>query len=103
VVFLGSGALTAYPGIGIPNQGIPDAKSLRQNPIYRGRRFCAETIELCVRWYLTYRLSYRDLSAMMAEQGINVSHTTIVRWVIQSVPEYERRWAIPRLIVVGSS
>lgn len=55
-----------------------------RNPIYRRRRFDAEIIELCVRWYVTYRLSYRDLVAIMAERGITVSHTTIHRWVIQS-------------------
>lgn len=50
-----------------------------RDPIYRGRRFSAEIIELCVRWYITYRLSYRDLVAMMAERGIEVSHTTIMK------------------------
>jgi hypothetical protein len=40
-----------------------------RDPIYRRRRFDAEVIELCVRWYITYRLSYRDLVAMMAERG----------------------------------
>jgi transposase-like protein len=64
-----------------------------RDPIYRGRRFQTETIELCVRWYITYRLSYRDLAAMMAERGIIVTHTTIMRWVLRYVPEYERRWA----------
>ena len=63
-----------------------------RDPIYRRRRFDAEIIELCVRWYITYRLSYRDLVAMMAERGIVVSHTTIHRWVIRYVPEFERRW-----------
>jgi transposase-like protein len=29
--------------------------------IYRRRRFDAEIIELCVRWYITYRLSYRAI------------------------------------------
>lgn len=67
-------------------------KPIERDPIYRGRRFQTETIELCVRWYITYRLSYRDLSAMMAERGIVVSHTTIMRWVLQYLPEYERRW-----------
>jgi hypothetical protein len=66
-------------------------KRAARDPIYKGRRFPAETIELCVRWYITYRLSYRDLVAMMAEQGIVVSHTTIMRWVLRYVPEYERR------------
>jgi len=69
------------------------ARRIARDPIYSGRRFSAETIETCVRWYITYRLSYRDLVAMMAEQGIVVSHTTIMRWVLRYVPEYERRWA----------
>lgn len=63
-----------------------------RDPIYHGRRFQSETIELCVRWYITYRLSYRDLAAMMAERGIVVSHTTIMRWVLHYVPEFEKRW-----------
>ena len=28
----------------------------------------------------------------MAERGVEVSHTTILRWVIWYVPEFERRW-----------
>jgi transposase-like protein len=67
-------------------------KPVERDPIYRGRRFQNETIELCVRWYITYRLSYRDLAAMMAERGVIVSHTTIMRWVLRYVPEFERRW-----------
>ena len=67
-------------------------KPIVRDPIYRRRRFDAEIIELCVRWYITYRLSYRDLVAMMAERGIVVSHTTIHRWVIRYVPEFEKRW-----------
>jgi transposase-like protein len=69
---------------------MPKAKV--RDPIYRQRRFPAETIETCVRWYITYRLSYRDLVDMMAEQGVVVSHTTILRWVQRYVPEYEARW-----------
>jgi transposase-like protein len=60
--------------------------------MYRGRVFDAEVIELCVRWYITYRLCYRDLVAMMAERGIEVAHATILRWVIRYVPEFEERW-----------
>jgi len=67
-------------------------KPIARDLIYRRRRFDAEVIELCVRWYITYRLSYRDLVAMMAERGISVSHTTIHRWVIRYVPEFEKRW-----------
>src|ERR1700704_4706863 len=68
-------------------------RAARRDPIYRHRRFPSEVIETCVRWYITYRLSYRDLAAMMAERGIVVSHTTILRWVLRYVPEFEKRWA----------
>ncbi|MGB5132945.1 MAG: DDE-type integrase/transposase/recombinase, partial [Steroidobacteraceae bacterium] len=54
-------------------------RPIARDPIYRRRRFEAEIIELCVRWYITYRLSYRDLVAMMAERGLAVSHSTILR------------------------
>ena len=64
-----------------------------RDPIYRGRRFSVDVIGQCVRWYITYRLSYRDLAAMMAERGVAVSHTSIMRWVLRYIPEYERRWA----------
>ena len=51
-----------------------------RDSIYAKRQFDTEIIVLCVRWYITYRLSYRDLVAMMAERGVMVSHTTIMRW-----------------------
>ncbi len=58
-------------------------KPISGDAIYRRRMFDAELIELCVRWYITYRLSYRDLVAMMAERGVEVSHATILRWVVR--------------------
>jgi transposase-like protein len=61
---------------------------IARDPIYRGRMFDAEIIELCVRWYITYR----DLVGMMAERGVVVAHSTILRWVTRYVPEYEKRW-----------
>ena len=67
-------------------------RRIERDPIYRRRRFSAETIELCVRWYITYRLSYRNLAAMLAERDVIGSHSTIMRWVLRYVPEYERRW-----------
>ena len=47
---------------------------------------------LCVRWYLRYKLSLRDLVEMMAERGLHRAHTTILRWVQRYVPEFEKRW-----------
>jgi transposase-like protein len=67
-------------------------RPILRDPIYCRRRFEADIIELCVRWYITYRLSYRDLVAIMAERGLGMSHTTILRWVVRYVPEFEKRW-----------
>jgi transposase-like protein len=69
------------------------SNAIARDAIYRRRRFQPEIIELCVRWYLTYRLSYRDLVEMMAERGVVISHSTILRWVQHYVPEFERRWS----------
>jgi hypothetical protein len=46
-------------------------KRLRKNrpTLFRGRHFEDEIIILCVRSYLRYSLSYRDLEEMMAERG----------------------------------
>lgn len=60
--------------------------------LFHGRHFNNSIITLCVRWYTTYKLSYRDLVEMMAERGVDVSHTTILRWVQHFVPEFEKRW-----------
>src|SRR5258708_28953091 len=60
--------------------------------LFKGRHFDQEIIILCVRWYITFKLSFRDLVQMMAERGITLSHTTILRWVQQYVPEFEKRW-----------
>ncbi len=58
---------------------------------FKWRHFEAEIILLCVRWYLRYSLSYRDLEEMMQERGLQVDHTTIYRWVLSSAPELEKR------------
>src|SRR5438045_3571789 len=60
------------------------------NP-FKWRHFEGEIIGLCVRWYLRYNLSYRDLEEMMAERGLKVDHTTIYRWVQNYAPELEKR------------
>jgi hypothetical protein len=49
--------------------------------LFGGRHFDREVIVLCVRWYLRFKLSYRDLVEMMAERGLSLVHTTIMRWV----------------------
>lgn len=51
--------------------------------MFKGRHFDATIILLCVRWYLAYGLSLRDLEEMIAERGISVDHSTIHRWVVR--------------------
>jgi transposase-like protein len=41
---------------------------------------------------VTYKLSYRDLAAMMLERGVSVAPSTIFRWVQRYMPEFEKRW-----------
>ena len=61
-----------------------------QDP-FKWRHFESEIILLCVRGYLRYSLSYRDLEEMMRERGLHVDHTTIYRWVQRYAPELEKR------------
>jgi hypothetical protein len=64
---------------------------MSRDPIYRRRRFSAETIELCVRWYITYRLSYRPsrhCSAMTAAWNLR-RHFSVQ-------PYIGSMWPLPR-------
>jgi transposase-like protein len=45
--------------------------------LFKGRHFDQDVIVLCVRWYLSFKLSSRDLVQMMSERGIVLAHTTI--------------------------
>ena len=58
---------------------------------FKWRHHQSEIILLCVRWYLRYTLSYRDLEEMMEERNLPVDHTTIYRWVQAYAPELEKR------------
>ena len=49
---------------------------------FKGRHFPKDIILLCVRWYVSYPLSYRNLEEMMQERGIFVNYSTLNRWVV---------------------
>ena len=59
--------------------------------LFRGRHFQDEIIVLCLRWYLRYSLSYRDLEVMMAERALSLDHSTIARWVLRYAPILSQR------------
>ncbi len=63
-----------------------------QTSLFKRRHFDSTIIILCVRWGLTYKLSYRDLGTIMAERNVDVAHRTSMRWVQRYVPEFEKRW-----------
>ena len=57
---------------------------------FKGRHFQQEMVLQCVRWYVAYALSYRDLEEIMKERGFEVDHSTIHRWVIHYAPVLEK-------------
>lgn len=58
---------------------------------FKWRHYQGEVILLCVRWYLKYALSYRNLEEIMIERGLSVNHTTIYRWVMVYAPLIEQK------------
>ena len=74
---------------------------IEQNP-FKYRHFQSDVILLCIRWYLRYSLSYRDLEEIMQERGLSVDHTTIYRWVQHYAPELEKRCR-PHLNITNDS
>jgi transposase-like protein len=68
------------------------AKLKTVEELFKGRHFDRGVVILCVRWYLRFKLSLWDLVEMMAERGVLMAHTTIMRWVQRYAPEFEKRW-----------
>ncbi|MGF6695540.1 transposase-like protein [Paraburkholderia sp. MM5496-R1] len=68
------------------------SKLKNMGDLFSGRHFNRDVIIQCVRWYLRYKLSLRDLVEMMAERGLSLAHTTILRWVKRYTPEFVKRW-----------
>jgi putative transposase len=56
---------------------------------FKGAHFVRDIILTCVRWYLAYPLSYRQVEELMEEHGVSVDHATINRWVLKYSPHLE--------------
>ena len=74
---------------------------LSLDELFKGRHFDREIIVLCVRWYLRYKLSFRDLVEMMAERGLSLAHTTIMRWI--GIVNLKRVSDRPRVTSLGGA
>jgi putative transposase len=56
---------------------------------FKGAHFVRDIILTCVRWYLAYPLSYRQVEELMEERGVSVDHATINRWVLKYSSQLE--------------
>ena len=56
---------------------------------FANKQFPSATILMAVRWYVVYKLSYRDIEALLAERGVQVDHATIHRWMLEYAPQLE--------------
>ncbi|MFB9127119.1 IS6 family transposase [Paraburkholderia dipogonis] len=70
----------------IPRKTLPDGVG----KVLKRLHYPLDVILLCVRWYVAYSLSLRNLEEMMAERGIELDHSSVHRWVIKLVPLFEK-------------
>src|ERR1700746_2431134 len=73
-----------------------------RNWLFRRRRFADDMIILCVRWYLRFKLSYRDMAEIAWELGVLVAPSTILRWVVRYAEDFRRLWCLFERPVGGS-
>jgi hypothetical protein len=66
-----------------PPFGDPVSKLLSFDELFRGRHFDAEIIVLCVRRYLAYKLSYRDLAEIVAALGDHRDEVSVREFVLE--------------------
>lgn len=67
-------------------------RAIERDPMYHRRRFSVEIIELCVHRHITYRLSHRDLVAMMADRCVAAGAIDLTHR-IACYPKWDRHQA----------
>ena len=60
--------------------------------MFKGRHLDKSDILLCVRWYLNYNLSLRNLKGMMTVRGITMDRSTMHHWVLYFSPQLHERF-----------
>ncbi|MEZ8881650.1 IS6 family transposase [Vibrio lentus] len=70
--------------------------------MFKGCHFPSEVILETVRYYLAYKLSYREIEEIQSERGVVVDHATINRWVIKFAPILEHNLRCKKKAVSGS-
>lgn len=69
---------------------------------FSGRHYPSDIIMQALRYYLAYKLSYRDIEEMFAERNIHLDHSTLNRWVIKYAPQLEAKFRTQKRQVSGS-
>jgi putative transposase len=92
------GLRTRFPVAKTPRTTLPPGIAR----VLKRLHYPLDVILLCVRWYVAYSLSLRDLEEMMAERGFEVDHSSVHRWVIKLVPLFEKAFRKRKRPVGGS-
>ena len=64
--------------------------------------FPSDIIMQALRYYLVYKLSYRDIEEIFAERNIHFDHSTLNRWVIKYAPQLEAKFRKRKRRISGS-
>ncbi|SQD78742.1 transposase (fragment) [Moritella yayanosii] len=57
----------------------------------KGAHFPRDIILNAMRYYIAYKLSYRDIEEILLERRISVDHATINRWVLKYISILESK------------
>ncbi|MPY24403.1 IS6 family transposase [Shewanella sp. YLB-07] len=71
-------------------------------PNFSGRHYPSDIIMQALRYYLAYKLSYREIEEMFAERNIHFDHSPLNRWVIKYTPQLEAVFRKKKRRVSGS-
>jgi len=69
---------------------------------FSGRHYPKEIILQSLRYYLAYKLSYREIEEIFAERNIHFDHSTLNRWVIKYSPQLEANFRTRKRNVADS-
>ncbi len=58
--------------------------------VFKRIHYPFDVMLMCLRWYVAYGLSVRNLEEMMAERGVEVDHSMVHRWAVKLLPILEK-------------
>jgi putative transposase len=69
---------------------------------FSGLHYPSDIIMMALRYYLAYKLSYREIEEIFAERNIHFDHSTLNCWVIKYAPQLEARFRKKKRRVASS-